>query len=419
MKILVINSGSSSIKYQLFDGQTMAPLASGLVEKIGEPGSRVKHSALRTRKRPAGTTFELKTIEDVQIASHRQGLALMVDLLLDDEIGVIASPDDIAAIGHRVVHGGERFSQPTVITDEVKEAIEALIPLAPLHNPANLTGIEVAQELFPAATQVAVFDTAFHQTMPATAYRYAVPTNLYEEHGVRVYGFHGTSHLYVTKQAIEYLGRPPAETNLITAHLGNGCSITAVKGGQSIDTSMGFSPLAGLIMGTRSGDVDPALPYFLGTALGMSFDEIDRLLNKQSGMLGLTGQNDLREIEERQMKGDADAQLALDMYAYRIKKYIGAYMAALGRVDALVFTAGVGEKSDIVRALACQDLNHWGIRLDPQKNRQGGTAAVTEIQAAGPAGAPASVVKILIIPTNEELEIASQTKEALKPRRSP
>jgi acetate kinase len=396
MKILVINSGSSSIKYQLFDGQTMTALATGLVERIGEATSRAKYTAVVSQQ---------STVSEQKIADHRQGLALMVDLLLDEQMGVIESPEEIAAIGHRVVHGGERFSQPTVITEEVKEAIEALIPLAPLHNPANLTGIVVAQDLFPNAIQVAVFDTAFHQSMPAWAYRYAVPNNLYEEHGVRVYGFHGTSHLYVTKQAIEHLGQPAAETNLITAHLGNGCSITAVKGGQSIDTSMGFSPLAGLIMGTRSGDVDPALPYFLGTALDMPFTEVDRLLNKQSGMLGLTGQNDLREIEERQMNGDPEAQLALEMYAYRIKKYIGAYMAALGRVDALVFTAGVGEHSDIIRGLVCQDLDNWGIVLDPQMNAQGKKATVTEIQAE------ASASKILIVSTNEELEIASQTRE--------
>ncbi|MFN2193082.1 MAG: acetate/propionate family kinase, partial [Candidatus Promineifilaceae bacterium] len=261
MKILVINSGSSSIKYQLFDGGKMIPMASGLVEKIGEPSSRIKHSAIAI---PQSTT---RTLEDLQIPDHRTGLSYMVDLLMDVEIGVITSPDDITAVGHRVVHGGERFSQPTIITGEVLETIETLIPLAPLHNPANLSGIQVAQELFPAATQVAVFDTAFHQTMPAEAYRYAVPNALYEEHGVRVYGFHGTSHLYVTKQAIAYLDKPAADTNLITTHLGNGCSITAVKGGHSIDTSMGFSPLAGLIMGTRSGDIDPALPYFLGTTL--------------------------------------------------------------------------------------------------------------------------------------------------------
>jgi acetate kinase len=412
MNILVINSGSSSIKYQLFDGRTMNVLAAGIVEKIGEPTGRVKHNYIKdrrpgTRERRSGIGDQEARSAEQQIPDHRRGLSLMVDLLLDNEIGVIESPEEIAAIGHRVVHGGERFSRPTVIDEEVKAAIKSLIPLAPLHNPANLTGIEVAQELFPTAVQVAVFDTAFHQTMPARAYRYAVPTNLYEEHGVRVYGFHGTSHLYVTKQAIAYLGKPAVDTNLITAHLGNGCSITAVKGGHSIDTSMGFSPLAGLIMGTRSGDVDPALPYFLGTALDMSFAEVDRLLNKQSGMLGLTGQNDLREIEERQMKGDAEAGLALEMYAYRIKKYVGAYMAALGRVDALVFTAGVGQHSDIIRHLVCQDLDHWGILLDPAKNKRGGMVAVTEIQAAD------SAVKILIIPTNEELEIASETREIL------
>jgi acetate kinase len=401
MKILVINSGSSSIKYQLFGGEKMIPMASGLVEKIGEPSSRIKHSAIAI---PQSTT---RTLDDLQIPDHRTGLSHMVELLMDDEIGVITSPEEITAVGHRVVHGGERFSQPTIITQEVLETIESLIPLAPLHNPANLTGIQVAQELFPSATQVAVFDTAFHQTMPAAAYRYAVPNQLYEEHGVRVYGFHGTSHLYVTKQAIAYLGKAPGETNLITAHLGNGCSITAVKGGHSIDTSMGFSPLAGLIMGTRSGDVDPALPYFLGSTLGMSFADIDRLLNKQSGMLGLTGQNDLREIEERQMNGDPQAQLALEMYAYRIKKYIGAYIAALGTLDALVFTAGVGEKSDIVRGLVCSGLEGLGIQLDPQKNQRGATGYVTEIQA------PESAVKILIIPTNEELEIANQTKEMI------
>ena len=401
MNILVINSGSSSIKYQFFDSNSMVPKASGLVEKIGESSSRIKHTAF------LATNPVVRTLEDLDIPDHKIGLSQMVDLLLDDEIGVIRSAGEIAAIGHRVVHGGERFSQPTVITDQVKEAISDLVPLAPLHNPANLTGIQVAQELFPTAAQVAVFDTAFHQTMPARSYRYAVPNELYEEHGVRVYGFHGTSHFYVTKQAIAHLGKPAETANLITAHLGNGASITAVKGGQSIDTSMGFSPLAGLIMGTRSGDVDPALPYFMGTALGMSFEEIDSLLNKKSGMLGLTGQNDLREIEERQMNGDPQALLALEMYTYRIKKYIGAYLAALGWVDALVFTAGVGEHSDLVRRLVCQDMENWGIQLDLQKNATGGSGAVTEIQAAG------SAVKILIIPTNEELEIASQTLEIL------
>jgi acetate kinase len=408
MKILVINSGSSSIKYQLFDGEKMIPTASGLVEKIGEPSSRIKHSAIAI---PQSTT---RTLEDLQIAGHRTGLSYMVDLLMDSEIGVISSPEEITAVGHRVVHGGERFSQPTIITAEILETIETLIPLAPLHNPANLTGIQVAQELFPGATQVAVFDTAFHQTMPAAAFRYAVPNELYEEYGVRVYGFHGTSHLYVTKQAIAYVGKPATDTNLITTHLGNGCSMTAVKGGKSMDTSMGFSPLAGLIMGTRSGDIDPALPYFLGTSLDMSFAEIDRLLNKQSGMLGLTGQNDLRDIEARRENGDPDAQLALEMYAYRIKKYIGAYTAILGHVDALVFTAGVGEKSSVVRELVCRDLEGLGIRLDPRKNELGAAGPVTEIQATDPHSEGSSAVKILIIPTNEELEIANQTKDVIE-----
>ena len=323
MKILVINTGSSSIKYTLFDESAQQALASGLVERIGEETSRINHKVL-TSDPPQKVTI------DERVADHREGLARMVALLLDDGHGVISSTEEISAIGHRVVHGGEDFSASTVITEEVKATLERLIPLAPLHNPANLVGITVAEELFPEATQVGVFDTAFHQTMPAQAYRYAIPNRLYDENGVRVYGFHGTSHLYVSKQAAAYLGRPLRETNLITAHLGNGASITAVRGGKSVDTSMGFSPLAGLIMGTRSGDIDPAVFYFLGTSLGMSFAEIDRLLNKQSGMLGLTGQNDLREIEARQAAGDEQAQLALDMYTYRIKKYIGAYTAALG-----------------------------------------------------------------------------------------
>lgn len=375
-------------------------LATGLVEKIGEASSRIKHTVPAGAGAGSGSATEV--VRELVVVDHRQGLALMADLLMDESVGVIQSPAEIAAIGHRVVHGGERFSQPTVITADVLQTIKSLIPLAPLHNPANLTGIEVAIEIFPQATQVAVFDTAFHQSMPPEAYRYAIPNQLYEEHAIRVYGFHGTSHLYVTNEAIAHLGKAAADTNLITAHLGNGCSITAVRGGQSVDTSMGFSPLAGLIMGTRSGDLDPAVPFFLGSSLGMSFAEIDKLLNKQSGLLGLTGQNDLRDIEERQAQGDNKAQLALDMYAYRIKKYIGAYMAALGRVDALVFTAGVGQHSDIVRGLVCTGLENLGIALNQQKNLAGPSGPVTEIQAED------SLVKVLIVPTNEELEIANQ-----------
>ncbi|MDX1414257.1 MAG: acetate kinase [Candidatus Promineifilaceae bacterium] len=397
MKILVINSGSSSIKYQLFDMSQRHSLAAGIVERIGEAGSRIKHTRLIPQ--------EQTSIQEASINDHRQGLSLMVERLLDEDTGVIQSAMEIAAIGHRVVHGGERFSQPTIITAEVRETIKDLIPLAPLHNPANLTGIEVATELFPQASQVAVFDTAFHQSLPPAAYRYAIPAYLYEEQGIRVYGFHGTSHLYVSKAAAAYLGQAQEETNLITAHLGNGASMTAVRGGQSVDTSMGFSPLAGLIMGTRSGDLDPVVPIYLSRSQNMTSDEIDKLLNKQSGLLGLTGQNDLRDIEDRREQGDSQAQLALDMVAYRIKKYIGAYTAVLGHVDALVFTAGIGEHSATVRRLSCAGLENLGIILDDEKNQAGPDGPVTEIQAAG------SPVKILIIPTNEELEIAVQTAE--------
>lgn len=370
-------------------------LTIGLVERIGQPMSRINHTAFLEQG-------EQKVVKDLVIKDHRAGLAQVAQLLMGEEVGVIKAPSEIAAVGHRVVHGGEAFSQTTIITPEVKAKVRELIPLAPLHNPANLEGIEVAEEIFPAAIQVAVFDTAFHQTMPANAYRYAIPNRFYEANGIRAYGMHGTSHLYVTKIAIDYLGQPAAETNLITAHLGNGCSITAVQGGQSVDTSMGFSPLAGLIMGTRSGDIDPAVSYFLGTRLHMSFEEIDHLLNKESGLLGLTGNSDLRDIQARQAEGDALAQLALDMYTYRIKKYIGAYLAVLGRVDALIFTAGVGENSAYVRWHACLGLENLGISLDASKNEVK-DKRLREIQA------PDSRVKVLVIPTNEELEIAAQT----------
>ncbi len=393
MKILVINAGSSSIKYQCFDMARQSVLASGLVERIGEPVGRLVH-------RPTGRPVVER---DGVIASHRDGLAQVAALLLDEIHGVIGSPDEITAVGHRVVHGGERFSAPTVIDDAVRQTIRELSPLAPLHNPPNLVGIEVASELFPDAIQVAVFDTAFHQTMPPEAYRYAIPAALYEEHKIRAYGFHGTSHQYVTGVAAQHLGKSLADANLITVHLGNGCSITAVRGGQSVDTSMGFSPLAGLIMGTRSGDIDPAVVFFLSERLGMSVAEIDRLLNKQSGLLGLTGANDLRDIQRRHEEGDEAATLALTMYAYRIKKYIGAYFAVLGRVDAVVFTAGVGQNSALVRALVCDGLGGLGIRLDEAHNRSSDGGNVREIQADD------SPVHVLVIATDEELEIARQT----------
>ncbi len=400
MKILVLNAGSSSVKYKLFDMIDGNVRAAGLVERIGEPEGRIKHEAL--------TGQQASPVEkQLSIANHEEGLKHIAAMLLDIRFGVIGSPEDISAVGHRVVHGGERFSAPTVIDDEVIETIEALTLLAPLHNPANLTGIRVATGLFPRAKQVAVFDTAFHQTMPARAYRYAVPNELYEQHGVRVYGFHGTSHQYVARAAAAHLGKPPGETHLITAHLGNGASITAVAGGKSVDTSMGFSPLPGLIMGTRSGDVDPAVIFFLVNDLGMSISDIDHLLNKQSGLMGIAGANDLRDIEARMVNGDETARLAFEMYVYRIKKYIGAYTAALGRVDALVFTAGVGENSELVRDAVCAGLEGLGYALDPEKNRRGKQGAVTEVQQAG------SGCRILVISTDEELEIVRQAAEVL------
>ena len=367
-------------------------LAAGLVERIGEENGRILHNQL-SQERP--------------IPSHQAGLQAVVQLLLDPEDGVITSPDEIDAVGHRVVHGGEKFSQPTIINEEVIATIDKLSPLAPLHNPANLAGIQVAMSIFPHATQVAIFDTAFHQTMPAHAYRYATPNSLYKQNGVRVYGFHGTSHLYVSKVAIDYLGKPAQETNLITAHLGNGASITAVSGGKSVDTSMGFSPLPGLIMGTRSGDIDPAVIFFLAQNQGMSIAEIDTLLNKKSGLVGICGDNDLRDIQARMEAGNEAAKLALEMYTYRIKKYIGMYTAVLGQVDALVFTAGIGENSALVRQMACAGLDNLGYDIDPTPNNQGKTGAVTEIQSSS------SASKILIIPTNEELEIAKQTLSIL------
>lgn len=400
MKILVINSGSSSIKYQLFEMDDQTVLTAGLVERIGLDTGRITHKRFIDGQ-------VLESVREMVIENHHEGLAQVAALLLDANVGVIESAAEIAAVGHRAVHGGETFSQTTIIDAMVRAKIKELIPLAPLHNPPNLAGIEVATEIFPQAVQVAVFDTAFHQTMPPAAYRYALPNRFYEEYGIRAYGFHGTSHLYVSKKAAAHLGRPIAHTNLITAHLGNGCSLTAVRGGQSVDTSMGFSPLAGLIMGTRSGDLDPAVCYFMGTKLGMSFAEIDRLLNKESGLLGLSGHSDVRDIQARQAAGEAEAELALAMYTYRIKKYIGAYCAVLGQVDALVFTAGVGENSAYVRQQACQGLENLGIRLDEGKNERGAVAEISEIQAAD------SPVRVLIIPTNEELEIATQTLAAL------
>ncbi len=396
MKILVINSGSSSIKYRLFDIEKKTVLAVGIVERIGLETGRIKH-----------TVGQQEIVRDLHIADHGQGLREMNALLTDAEIGVIADPSEITAVGHRVVHGGEKFSRPTRINAEVIAVIRDLIPLAPLHNPANLQGIEVAMQVFSQATHVAVFDTAFHQTMPPASYRYAIPANYYTEHDIRVYGFHGTSHAYVAEKAAEYLAKPLAEANVITAHLGNGASITAVKNGRSLDTSMGFSPLDGLIMGTRSGDLDPAVVFYMAEKFGMSPQEINQTLNKKSGLLGICGSSDVRDILERRNAGDEAASLALEMYTYRIKKYIGAYSAALGRVDALVFTAGIGENSPEIRRESCAGLENLGIILDNAKNNAP-AGEISEIST------PNSRVKVLVIPTNEELRIAVETLKVLQ-----
>ena len=371
-------------------------LTSGMVEKIGEAESIITHKARDKEKN-----------ETLPIANHQEGFDKILSLLTDQALGVIENPDDIDAVGHRVVHGGEKFNAPVVISEAVRKQIEDLAFLAPLHNPPNLLGIEVATEFFKNAPQVAVFDTAFHQSMPASSYRYAIPEWLYKKHGIRVYGMHGTSHHYVAQQAAEYLNQPLETLGLITIHLGNGCSMAAIQHGKCLDTSMGLSPLPGLIMGTRSGDIDPSIYYFLGTQLQMSFEEVDNLLNKESGLKGLTGENDLRKVIHRMEEGDAAARLALEMYTYRIKKYIGAYTAALGKLDAIIFTAGVGENSAYIREKVCDALGMLGIRIDTDKNKQP-AAHIREIQQE------AGLVKILVIPTNEELDIAQATMQLLR-----
>lgn len=394
MNILVLNAGSSSLKYQLFAMPEQRVIASGSVEKIGEETSTILHTSF-LQASPKNWQ------EERPIDNHQQGLSMASDLLMGAEYGVIRQSSEVDAVGHRVVHGGEYFSEAVLITGEVIARIKELIPLAPLHNPPNLTGIEVAQQVFPQARQVAVFDTAFHQTLPDYAFRYPIPNQLYREHQIRVYGMHGTSHRYVARAAADYLRQSVHDLNLITIHLGNGCSMTAVQGGKSIDTSMGLTPLAGLMMGTRCGDIDPAIVYFLARETGREVADIDRLLNHDSGLKGIAGDNDVRTVVQQYEVGDNLARLALEMYSYRIKKYIGAYTAVLGRVDALVFTAGVGENSALVRQMSCAKLNHLGIAIDEKMNQQPGREARS-------IHADESAVKILVVPTNEELAIAQE-----------
>ncbi|GAB2953393.1 acetate kinase [Hymenobacter coalescens] len=398
MNIFVVNSGSSSIKYQLFRWPQEQPVCSGLIERIGLPESLITHTAFGAAGEPQ------KQQHVLDLSDHAAGLREVVRLLTNAETGVLQDPAEMHVVGHRVVHGGEEFAATTRITPAVKAKIKSLFALAPLHNPANYLGIEVAEELFPQAHQVAVFDTAFHQTLPEHAFRYALPAQLYHEHGIRAYGFHGTSHKYVAAQAAAYLGRPDAR--LITVHLGNGSSITAVQAGRSVDTSMGLGPMGGLVMGTRAGDIDPSIIFHLINQLGYSAEQVNTLLNKQSGMLGLTGHSDMRDVGQAVAAGDPDATLALQLYGYRIRKYIGAYAAALGGLDAVVFTAGVGENDAAVRRLACEKLEFLGIRLDAARN-EARARGLREISAADAA------VKVLVIPTNEELEIARQCAELL------
>ncbi len=395
MNILVLNAGSSSLKYQVIAMPSQVVKCVGLVERIGMKDAIFTHEK-NTEKHS----------ETLAILNHEIGLKKITKTLLDKKIGVINSVDEIEAVGHRVVHGGSKFSKTVIVNKEVKDNIRNLFDLAPLHNPANLTGIEIAETIFTKAKQVAIFDTAFHQTMPKEAYQYAINNSYLKEHKIRAYGFHGTSHKYVSEKAIEYLGKEHSK-NIITIHLGNGCSISAIKDGKSIENSLGFGPMNGLIMGTRSGDIDQSVIFFLMKKINKSAEEVANLLNKESGMLGLTGFSDLREIEENASKGNTECKNALNLAGYRIRKYIGSYTAALNGLDAIVFTAGIGENSSLMRKLASENLEFLGINLDIDKNETR-SKELREIQATS------SKVKILIIPTNEEIEIAKQSYELLK-----
>ena len=389
MNILIINSGSSSIKYQLIKMPEEIVAASGLVERIGLQGSLIHYK-----------TGEDKMTKEIDIPDHETGLNKITSFLMDKEVGVVEDKNHIEVVGHRVVHGGKSFSKTVEVTEDVKEKIRNLFPLAPLHNPHNLLGIEVAESVFPEAKQVVVFDTAYFQTMPKKAYQYAIPKKFLNDHDVRAYGFHGTSHKYVSEKAIEYLSEKglPSE-KIISVHLGNGCSVTAIKDGKAIDHSLGMGPANGLIMGTRAGDIDQSVIFYLIDKLGYSPEEVKNILLKESGMLGLTGYSDMRDIEEQAAEGDENCRLALYMNGYKIKKYIGSYIAAMNGVDAVIFTAGIGENS---RKIALEDMEYLGLYLDHRKNDVRGKSirAINLLEAEK---------QILIVPTNEELEIAKQS----------
>ena len=399
MNILIINAGSSSVKFTCMESEGFNVIASGVVERIGLRGTLFNYKRNGSEK----------IAKEVDVKNTRDAVALITSCLCDPAVGVMKSLNEMAAVGHRVVHGGEKISAPTLIDGSVKAVIEECSEMAPLHNPPNLEGIRACEEAFPGIPQVGVFDTAFHATLPPKAYLYGLPLQLYQNDHVRRYGFHGTSHKYVSQEAARFLNGPPDGLKIITCHLGNGSSIAAVKGGRCVDTSMGFTPLEGLIMGTRCGNLDPAIIFYLIERKQMSAAEVNELLNKKSGMLGLAGigSSDLRDVEQKVTEGHAQAKAAFETFCYGIQKYIGAYMAAMGGVDAIVFTAGIGENSDRVRAAVCGGMEGLGIVLDAKKN-----ASLNH--SRGEISTPESKTKILIIPTNEELQIARETMEVLR-----
>jgi acetate kinase len=401
VKVVTLNCGSSSIKYGVYSAEDCSLIASGLLEKIGSSESR-----LRQKRLVKDGTFKTREIAG-RVADHWEGFEFIMKANADDRI--IKNDSELFGFGHRVVHGGELFSKPTMIDDGVIAAIQKLIPLAPLHNPHNLLGIEVVSKRSPNVQQVAVFDTAFHQTLPPRSFHYALPYELYTDHNVRRYGFHGTSHYYVAKEASKHLGKSLEEVNLITLHLGNGASASAIQYGKCIDTSMGLTPLEGLIMGTRCGDLDPAIHFYLMRQTGMSADEMEKLLNSRSGLKGICGVNDMRQIQQNAEAGDERAMLAIDMFCYRVRKYIGAYSAVLSSTDAIIFTGGIGENSPVVRERTCSGLRNLGISIDLQKNNAV-SGKISEIQA------DTSAIKVMVIATDEELEIARQTIDTIRNR---
>lgn len=392
MKILVINAGSSSLKYQLIDMDKKSVLAKGLCERIGIDGSKLTHT---------NVIKDEKTAVEKPMKDHSDAIQMVIDALVDEKTGVIASMDEIGAVGHRVVHGAEEFASSCLVTEAVMKALEKCTPLAPLHNPPNIIGIEACKKIMPDVPMVAVFDTAFHQSMPPKAYMYALPFEIYEKDRIRKYGFHGTSHKYVSMKAAEILGKKPEDLKIVTCHLGNGSSITAVDGGKSVDTSMGFTPLDGVPMGTRTGSMDPAVVTYL-IENGRSAEEVDRIMNKESGVQGISGvSSDFRDLSAAAAEGNDRARLALDMFSYQVKKCIGEYAAAMGGIDAVVFTAGVGENDAATRKAVVSGLEFMGIKIDDAKNEARGTVDIS---------APDAAVKTLVIPTNEELMIAIDTQ---------